>query len=637
MRQIKLYFAIFVWWLALSVVMKLVFIVMNRGVMVGIGAGDVMAIIWHGRALDISVSGYLTVIPGLLLTASPWLRCRWLATALAAYVAAMTGVVIVLGMLDSVLYGYWGFPLDTTPFFYFLSSPKDAFASAGAGDWAAGGVALTLAVAVSVMAFRLTRRYAGRLSVERSGRNSVVISGRLLDENGGRLSAETEWRKRVETSGRRWAKTVALLVLTAALIVPIRGGVTVSTMNTGEAYFSQRAEVNHAAVNPLFSLMESALKQQNLGSQYRYMADEEAERLFRPMTHTQSGSTRLILTDRRPDVYLIVMESFSRIVMREGATPELARMEKEGVSFPNFFANSFRTDRGLVSILSGCPAPPTMSLMKNSRLVSRLPSLARTMVKAGYRTEYYYGGDIDFCNQRGYLVSQGFQRLISDKDFDLKYRMSKWGVPDSPLMERARREISADQGRGPVLRVVQTSSSHEPFDVPVSLRKDRRLNAFAYADMEIGGFVRWLKQSGRWDRSLVILVADHLGAYPPHISNLTLRRYRIPLVMTGGAVKGPAVVEAYGSQQDIAATVLGQLGLSHAEFTFSKNLLDAGSPHFAFFTCPDAFGVADSAGHVIYDNARGGVAEAAGTGKRQRIMRGKAYLQRFYDSLAGRE
>ena len=87
------------------------------------------------------------------------------------------------------------------------------------------------------------------------------------------------------------------------------------------------------------------------------------------------------------------------------------------------------------------------------------------------------------------------------------------------------------------------------------------------------------------------MVPDHLGAYPQDIDNLTVDRYRIPLIFIGGAVKEPRQIGTYGSQIDIAATLLGQLGLPHEEFIFSKNMLNPNSPHFGFFTFPNAFGM----------------------------------------------
>lgn len=599
MKKIKVLVGGFIYWVILFLLLKVAFMLYNWSTYSTFGLVDWLKVLWHGLPLDFSLAGYLTVFPALSLIVSVWASAgRQLRR---FYYLLMTCVVVFLHVLNAVLYGYWRFPLDTTPIFYFFSSPRDALASAGTKE------------------------------------NSVLILLLILFAASFLICLHRRPPKGEEPKGEphRILATLMLSLCTALLFLPIRGGVTVSTMNTGEVYFSENESLNHAAVNPVFSLMESFSKQRDFAAQYRFMDDGEATRISHMMTPTSSDSTRIILKQRRPDVFIIVMESFSRLVMKTGATPNLCRLADEGVMFENFYANSFRTDRGLVAVLSGFPAQPSMSIMKYTGKASRLPSIARSMIHGGYKAAtYYYGGDIDFCSQRAYLVSQGYTRLISDKDFPLKYRMSKWGVPDGPLFDYVERDINSSRSAGPALRVIQTSSSHEPFDVPVRLHRNKRLNAFAYTDMQIGRFIDGLKRSGRWRKSVVILVADHLGAYPERIDNLTLSRFQIPLIITGGAVEGHQRLEVYGSQQDIAATLLAQLGIRHEDFIFSKDMLDPSIPHFAFFTIPDAFGMADSQNRLIYDSQATKIVVDEGPCKGSNLLRGKAYLQKLYDVIA---
>ena len=93
-----------------------------------------------------------------------------------------------------------------------------------------------------------------------------------------------------------------------------------------------------------------------------------------------------------------------------------------------------------------------------------------------------------------------------------------------------------------------------------------------------------------WKNTLIVLVPDHLGAYPRPVEN-PLEGHTIPLILIGGAVKEPRVVDTYASQIDIAATLLSQLGLPHDDFTFSKNIFNPSSPHFGYFTEPTLFGM----------------------------------------------
>jgi phosphoglycerol transferase MdoB-like AlkP superfamily enzyme len=351
------------------------------------------------------------------------------------------------------------------------------------------------------------------------------------------------------------------------------------------------------------------------------------------MVYTSSNDSVKLLNTRRPDIYIFVLESFSRHVMQTGATPNLVKLSQEGVFFDNFYANSFRTDRGLVAILSGYPAQPTMSIMKYPQKTNRLPSIAQKLHKTGYDLKYFYGGDADFTNMRSYLTSQGFTDIVSDVDFPVDERMSKWGVPDGPVVERLIASVKSEKSKRPLLRVLQTSSSHEPYDVPWHKMKNPILNAFNYADAQVGRFVSWLKKSGRWKNSVVILVPDHLGCWPENFDNFTFDRYEIPMIWIGGAVAKAQKVSTLGSQQDIAATLLGQMGIEHKDMVFSKDMLDKNSPHFAFFTVPDAFGMITAENRIIFDNKSRQLMLDEGRHKGKNLKAGQAYLQKIYDDI----
>ena len=154
-------------------------------------------------------------------------------------------------------------------------------------------------------------------------------------------------------------------------------------MNTGKVYFSTNQRLNHAAINPAFSLMESLSKQKDFGSQYRFMEADAADRIFSGLAdpavlkkdraadalRQAPDSLRSLFTVKHPDVLFVIMESFSsRLMTTLGGEPDVAvqldSLAQEGVLFTNFYANSFRTDRGLVAVLSGYPAQPTTSIMK---------------------------------------------------------------------------------------------------------------------------------------------------------------------------------------------------------------------------------------------------------------------------------
>jgi len=607
---------------------------------------DRLSVVWHGLPLDFSLAGYLTAIPGLLLVASAWTLSRALRCIACGYFLFVSVLLSLIFVVDLGLYEYWGFRLDATPLFYFFSSPKDAVASVSIWMVLGGIGAMAVYAAVLYAAFHVV------------------------------LLRKEQWL-RMKLPYRRLEVSGVLLLMTGLLFIPIRGGFTVSTMNVGKVYFSSDQRLNHAAINPAFSLMESLAKQKDFSKQYRFMEAAEAGRLFHSMVDPavlQPGVVATcyeapaedslansvvapLFTSRRPDVLFVILESFSSKLMAAlGGEPDLAihldSLSKEGVLFTNFYANSFRTDRGLVAILSGYPAQPTTSIMKYPRKTQSIPAIAGSLRKAGYGTKYYYGGDADFTNMRSYLMSSGFEEIVSDQDFPITERLSKWGAHDHLVFNRLLEDLKAEAAgahavagaaggkpmgeKAPCFRVLQTSSSHEPFEVPFHRLENERLNAFAYTDSCAGDFIRQFRKLPQWENTVVVFVPDHLGAYPEHIDNLSVERYQIPLLMVGGAIREPRRIDVYGSQHDIAATLLAQLALPHDEFLFSKDMLNPASPHFAFFTVPDAFGMVTADNRMVFDCQAGAVVVDEGTAKGKNLPLGKAYLQKLYDDIAKR-
>lgn len=591
---------------------------------------ELPAVIWHGLPLDLSMAGYLSVIPGLLSIAVVWLKRDLVKPIMNIYFIIASLFITCSFVLNASLYPYWKYPLDSTPLFYFFTSPADAIASVSIWQVILS-IVILIALTVGVW-FTLRMRGEKRQRYSRYGYRS-----------GGFGSGK---RNRFDDFDRHRGRTsIILLLLTGLLFLPIRGGITVSTMNTGQAYYSQNAYLNHSAVNPLFSLLESITHQEDFASQYRFMKDKEADKIFATMTSTSDENTYPLLNEATfkkgtPDILFVIMESFaSDILPSMGSYKDVAvcldSIAQQSILFTRFYANSFRTDRGMVSILSGYPAQPTTSIMRYPRKTSQLPSIARNLAKyKNYKTTYYYGGDADFCNMRSYLVSQGYQHIISDANFPIEDKLSKWGVPDHIVAARMMEDIKAQQNeKRPMLRIFQTSSSHEPFEVPYHRLKDKRLNAFAYTDSVMGAIVREYRKLPRWKNTLIVFVPDHVGGYKENLNDHDRSRYQIPLILAGGAISRPMKVGIIGSQHDIAATLLGQLGVEHREFTFSKNMMSDATPKFAFFAVNDAFGIVSEENSLIYDNRAKRIVYDKGE-KGFNLKRGQAYLQKLYDDLA---
>lgn len=634
-KRLILLAATFFIFVAVMVVLKAVFILLQPAYS-DISAGDFFAALGHGFSMDCSVGGYFTAVPLLVLLVSVWYHPAWLRKASVVYFSLMAMVMAMIYVADAALFPYWEFRLDMTPIFYFTTSPSAAMASVEWWMWILGIFGLASVFLFVWMPLRFIWSKKSRLNVFGVGASS---------SNDG----TSDCRRPGKSVAIKVLTTFLLLVCVGLLVLIIRGGLSVATMNPSRVYFSTDMRLNQAAMNPAFSLMYSYSHQGNFGKQFRYFGDAETQRIvedYYPLEKVTTDSCVVpphigYLSNKRPDIYIIILESFSaHLLPLLGGEPiamSFDTIAQEGITFTEAYASSFRTDRSITAILSGYPAPPTTSLLKYVEKLRGIESLQGALVADGYDAEYYYGGDITFTNVNAYLRETGIDKVISDKNFPLSERLSKWGVHDGPLFERVKSEIEAADTDNPVLRIVQTSSSHEPFEVPFEAAEDPRINAFMYTDSLLGNFVAWLKSSQHWDNSLVIITPDHYGCYPVDIVGAK-DRHHIPIVFTGGAVlelkdSVAHLLDRPMAQTDIPATLLSLFGLDHSLFRFSNDAFDQNRIPFAFVTEPSFFSIISPEGATSVSTASGEFIEGSDS---LAANGAKAIIQSLYDDLDAR-
>ena len=593
--------------LLIFILQKPLFMLYNGSIEKGFGFADYMQVMVHGASLDAATAGYLTAFPFLLVLISIWFRKFPLKKILYGYYILAAALISIIFVVDMALYTFWGFKLDASVFLY-IDSPKEALASVSVG-------------------FILLRVLAILLLIALNSWVLLKITPSVL----------TATRKRI-------AGTAGMLLLGGVLFIIIRGGVTESTSNIGQVYFSNEPFLNHSAVNPDFSLLSSMGKSQDFASEFNFFDEEKRAALFDGLYPTTDGDSIIqVLNTKRPNILIILMEGFGGAFVEPlgglpDVTPHFNRLSKEGIFFTNCYANSFRTDRGTVCTFSGYLGLPTASVMKIPAKSRTLPAIAEGLSKAGYKTDFLYGGDINFTNMKSYLLSTGYQRLTANTDFSLAEQTSNaWGVNDDITFEYLYNQLRNRKEEGPWHTAFLTLSSHEPFEVPYHRLEDKIPNAFAYTDECLGKFVDRLIQTPAWKHLLVICLPDHGFYYPREGSNAMPRFYHIPLLWLGGAVKQPMQVDKIMNQTDLAATLLGQLGLEHTAFTFSRNVLGSDYKYpFAFYSFNNGFSFRDSTGVTVFDNNSGSILFDEPEADESRLDKGKAILQTVYDDLGNR-
>jgi phosphoglycerol transferase MdoB-like AlkP superfamily enzyme len=220
----------------------------------------------------------------------------------------------------------------------------------------------------------------------------------------------------------------------------------------------------------------------------------------------------------------------------------------------------------------------------------------------GYTTAFYYGGDISFVNTRGYVLGAGFQRYTDKSNYPQNIQFS-WGAHDEAVFEKMLKDL--DTVKTPFFYSMLTLSNHEPHVVPMTtgFEEGTFQNSAYYADKCMGDFIDSAKTKPWWKNTLLIFVADHGIRHTSERPHYDESIQRIPMLWIGGALKVRNMeVNKLGSQRDIAATLLLQLGMPVEAYKFSSNLLNPCKPNFAFYTYNNGLCFVQDSAVVVYDN-----------------------------------
>lgn len=567
----KAFLKYYLFWILFFLVEKPLFMLINLPQMADTLWYEWFLVPYHSFPLDLSVASYITAVYGLMMV----VHYLWPSHVLGRIADCYTGLILLIALIvfigDVGVFPAWGFHLDRTVFIY-LSSPREVLACAEWWMWLLGMVALL------------------------AGWCGLFALYRYIMRGWEDTPVPDAWTK-------RGGYAFGMLLLTGLLFLPIRGSVTTSTMNTGRVYFSNKQHLNMAAINPVFNILESLSANSFDTRRYTYMPSDEAQAVVAELLPDtlSTGHHPYLLATNRPNIILFILESFSQNAWH--AMPQLQRLANEGISFTRVAASSFRTDRGVVAVMSAFPGQPTSSLMVQPAKSQHLPQLGKSLAAEGYKLKFWYGGDEDFTNMRSYLISGGFIERVNDHSFPVSQRLSKWGVHDHVLFNKAAREIRArEEGDAPTLDVILSLSSHEPFEVPAIRRyEDIYLNSIAYTDSCIGAFADSLRLTEAWESTLLVFVADHGFPHPGTVQNFEPRRYSIPDVWAGGAVKGHQEIPVLCSQIDLVPTLLAQMDIDHSAYTFGKNVLDSTVTPFAFYSFNDGFAMLTEQDTVVVD------------------------------------
>jgi phosphoglycerol transferase MdoB-like AlkP superfamily enzyme len=258
-------------------------------------------------------------------------------------------------------------------------------------------------------------------------------------------------------------------------------------------------------------------------------------------------------------------------------TPRMDALAKEGTLFTHVYACGNRTVRGMEGVLASFPPLPGDSIVKRDRS-ENVATLARTLGGQGYGTVFLYGGRGTFDGLRSFMLPNGYERFIEQKDFEHPVFTTIWGVSDEDLVRRAVTEFDALAGQPkPFLGTLLTVSNHKPFTypdgrIPEASAAHARYNAVKYTDYALGLFFDLAKTKPWYKDTLFAVVADH-GARVYGKQTIPIHSYEIPVLIVDPQKPQGRRLDMLGSSLDVGPTLLGLLGLSYPSTFFGRDLL----------------------------------------------------------------
>lgn len=272
-----------------------------------------------------------------------------------------------------------------------------------------------------------------------------------------------------------------------------------------------------------------------------------------------------------PDVFLITIDTLRADHVHcygydQTKTPTLDGLAREGIRFAQAFTPSPITNTSHATILTGL-LPSSHGVTDFAvPLTPAHPTIAELLKNRGYHTAAFIGAVILDSK----TLAPGFDRGFDYYDNFPEHAPTKarWGRVERRGMDVVQHAESwlAKHPAAPHFMWVHLYDPHDPYEPPPPYSqtyKDRLYDGeIAYADSALGHFITYLKQTGRYRDSIIVVVGDHgegLGEHNEDTHGIFLydSTTHVPLIMKlPAASHAGAVVPSQVRTIDIVPTIL---------------------------------------------------------------------------------
>lgn len=402
------------------------------------------------------------------------------------------------------------------------------------------------------------------------------------------------YKKTIVQKSDNYSKNLARSLIIPAFVVVAFFAVDSSKLTK----ISENAHVNEITGNGIYQLF-SAYRNNQLDYDELYATQDIKKSIsdLRASISKQEPSSKFLTDDdisrliaspkpegeKKYNVIFITIESFGAEFMtafgnKEGITPNLDKLAKEGLFFTNMKATGTRTVRGLEALSLSVPPTPGNSIVRRPNN-ENLFNISSPLKDRGYDAKFLYGGAGYFDNMNYFFGNNGFE--IVDRAKFSKDEISfanAWGVADEDLFDKTIKEADLSYGANkPFLNFVMTTSNHRPFTYPSGKidieSKSGRNGAVKYTDYAIGKLVEKAKEKPWFKNTVFVFVADHCAGSAGN-TDLPLWRYQIPAIFYAPDIIKPQIFDKNVSQIDVAPTLMGILNLSYQSKFFGTDVVN---------------------------------------------------------------
>jgi arylsulfatase A-like enzyme len=346
------------------------------------------------------------------------------------------------------------------------------------------------------------------------------------------------------------------------------------------------------------------------------------------------------------NVLVFMMESVpARYVETFGGkypvTPTIKSYADSSIRFDNIYAHAPSTNYTLFSLFSSMYNDISYYGMTYSHPYLRLDSISNILSAKGFRTAFFWSADSRFQRVDEFLLNKGLdivQDFRGQKCAEPTFKLStkEWKnfdyISDFCSAQSISDWMNAKTDK-PFFGIMFTAMTHYPYIVNNPMfsahalasttgteshySDDEKFNAYLTAlkigDAALGKVLDSLKQSGKLDSTLVVILGDHGEAFGEHgtyvhASALYEENVHIPLILINRQLFHDEIDHSIGGIVDLAPTILDVLGYPLPKSWQGHSMFSEQRPNRTFFFAPwngYQFGYRQNERKVLFNSSTG--------------------------------